>query len=136
MSKTGLCPPLLQASPRLYMPPLINVHPQPDLAKLLTDPQVHTTFAGPLLFPVSRTSPLPWGFRLQDSLPLTTRESLALPSLGPHGSWYVASLENNHLIMEWSGYSSTFTSDCEFPAGRTCHFIVSSQALGTLSYTE
>ena len=133
LSKTGLCPPLLQASPTLYTPLLVNVHPRLGLSKPLTDPQVHTTLPGIPALPMLQNLPNRPGILSSRLPPLTTRKSLALPPLGSHGTWHAPPLGNAALQRS---DLSTFTTDCEFPAGRTCHFTVSSQVLGTLSYTE
>lgn len=61
-----------------------------------------TYFQACLLFPFSRTVPLLWWFRICDSLPLTTRESLPLPSLGSYGIWRGPPLGNTfHFTIEW-----------------------------------
>ena len=63
-------------------------------------------FQACLLFPFSRTVPLRWWFCIRDSLPLTTQESLPLPSLGSYGIWHGSPLGNIfHFTMEWHPHS-------------------------------
>ena len=63
-------------------------------------------FQACLLFPFSRTVPLRWWFCIRDSLPLTTQESLPLPSLGSYGIWHGPPLGNIfHFTMEWHPHS-------------------------------
>ena len=91
-------------------------------------------FQACLLFPLSRTVPLPWWLRILDSLPLTTQERLPLPSLGSMASGMGLHWEI-HFTLQWSDLS-TFTTRWEVPAGRTCGCTVPFQVLGTLSDTE
>lgn len=121
ISKTRFCPPLLQALPFSVLLPL-STCTHSLICPSYRSSDAHYSSRPPCSShspetTASSSESFPKTHALPATPPTTDHLSLSPPTL----PWHLVctSTGKYHFIMEWFGYSSTFTIDCDFPAGKS-----------------